>query len=118
LLSLNSRGAINVLVQPNAFALSSLLSVRPQPYQVVARDLNGDGRPDLIVCGGNNPDAIILTNAGGGNFVSNATYNLGAGYFPVVVADVNGDGKPDLIGGDFQTNILTVLTNAGGGRFA
>lgn len=77
---------------------------------VVAADLNGDGKPDLVVAdcgaGGNyndcgtegNGSISVLLGRGDGTFGTAVTYDSG-GYIAtsVAVADVNGDGKPDVI---------------------
>jgi len=67
---------------------------------IVAADLNGDGKPDLIVSGtldGFNGAAILLNNGTGG-FNPSASYTAGGWqYAPIDVADFNGDGKKDLI---------------------
>lgn len=67
-------------------------------FAVVA-DVNGDGKPDLVVVGGG-VVAVLLGN-GDGTFQPATTYAVsGAGAFftsNLAVADVNGDGKPDLL---------------------
>jgi hypothetical protein len=58
----------------------------------VAADLNGDGRPDLVVTTTSGVD--ILWNRGG-RFAAQALPATGW-YTGAAVADVNGDGRPDL----------------------
>jgi hypothetical protein len=86
------------------------------PQCVVAADINGDGKPDLITAN-TSGTLTVLTNNGSGSFVSNATYSVGTGAFFVTAADINGDGKLDLICANLITNTLTVLTNDGSGGF-
>ncbi len=93
------------------------------PYSVAVADVNGDGKPDLIVSthpeDGSEATLTVLTNNGNGVFVVYATLlplqNNNSALDDVVAADVNGDGKPDLIAADSVYNVLTVFTNNGSG---
>jgi hypothetical protein len=89
------------------------------PVCVVAADVNGDGKPDLISANGADDTLMILTNNGSGDFGSNALINLGAGAYWVAAADINGDNIQDLIVANFNNpGTLTVLTNNGSGVFS
>jgi len=99
------------------FGSNATYTVSREPYCVVAVDVNGDGKVDLVSANGLDNTLTVLTNNGSGVFGSNATYNVGAGPFFVTAADINGDGKPDLICANAATNTLTVLTNNGSGGF-
>src|ERR1017187_7119233 len=76
---------------------------------VAVADVNGDGKPDLVVanacpssnsnnCTDNNGVVSVLLGNGNGPFQTAVAYSSG-GYLPssVAVADVNGDGKLDLL---------------------
>jgi Bacterial Ig-like domain (group 3)/FG-GAP-like repeat len=73
---------------------------------IVAADVNGDGKPDLVVvnaCGSDstcstNGSVGVLLNNGNGTFSTAVTYSSnGLATDAVAVADVNGDGKPDIV---------------------
>jgi hypothetical protein len=63
-----------------------------QAYSIAVADVNGDGKPDLLVANG------VLFGNGDGTFQAVATYGPGESQVnSIAVADVNGDGKPDLL---------------------
>jgi PKD repeat protein len=99
------------------FGFSATLTVGNNPQSVVAADVNGDGKLDLI-CGNDNDGTLtVLTNNGSGVFGYNATLNVDQNPQCVIAADMNGDGKVDLISANNYVNTLTVLTNNGSGIF-
>jgi Na+-translocating ferredoxin:NAD+ oxidoreductase RnfD subunit len=59
----------------------------------VAADLNGDGKPDLVVT--TTSGVQLLWNTGHGTFTE-AGMSASGWYTGAAVADVNGDGRPDL----------------------
>jgi hypothetical protein len=99
------------------FSLISSPGVGANPFPVIAVDVNGDGKLDLISANAGDNTLTVLTNDGNGFFGSNATLNVGSVPACVVAADVNGDGKPDLICGNWYDGTLTVFTNNGSGIF-
>src|SRR5207302_10598031 len=77
-------------------------------WSVAVADVNGDGKPDLLVanqCTGNvtsctnSKGAIgVLLNNGDGTFQSAVAYYSGGEFASfLVAADVNGDASPDLL---------------------
>jgi hypothetical protein len=101
----------------------------PNPFDVLAADLDGDGKPDLAVLG-NTQTAFaggatisILKGKGDGTFAAPQTYytnqdpsssGSGAGQgLGLVAADFNGDGQPDIV--FINSDTLSVLFNQGGG---
>ncbi|HEY1790148.1 MAG TPA: VCBS repeat-containing protein, partial [Verrucomicrobiae bacterium] len=90
------------------------VGISAQLHAAAIADINGDGKPDIILSSPGNSSVVIFTNAGGGIFVSNAAYSLGNAPDYIVAQDINGDGKPDIITANFSHGTLTILTNAGG----
>ena len=75
-------------------------------------DLNGDGKPDLVIGGlGTNPSSEIWLGNGDGTFTYGSAYATPAGAGNVLIADFSNSGKFDLaIGG-------TMLLGNGDGTF-
>src|SRR5262249_45340650 len=77
------------------------------PFSVAVADVNGDGKPDLVVPNGGNYDpktrkllnegVKVFLGKGDGSFGPPQTFVAGSFSEMVAVADVNGDGKPDIV---------------------
>jgi FG-GAP-like repeat len=92
---------------------------------VAVADVNGDGKPDLVVANicASSTDcskgtvAVLLGN-GDGTFQTAVTYGSGGqGASSVAVGDLNGDGKPDLAVANGGSPQVGVLLGNGDGTF-
>jgi hypothetical protein len=92
---------------------------------VAVADVNGDGKPDLMVANhgeDNGYGAVgVLLGKGDGTFQAAVAYDSGGVAFiygdSVTVADFDGDGKPDLAVTNFEYNTVAVLLGNGAGAF-
>jgi hypothetical protein len=68
------------------------------PGFVVAADVNGDRRPDLVATHLERRELTILTGDGKGGFEETAgsPFDLGHASWHCAVADINGDGNADV----------------------
>ena len=89
-------------------------------YSVAVGDVNGDGKPDLILgnecADGNcsNGSVSVLLNNGDGTFSAPVTLSSGGLYaFSVSVADLNGDGKADIVVANQCTDNNCITGNTG-----
>ena len=90
------------------------------PAGISVADVNGDGRPDLVVANKGSNDVSILLNQSQGNsftFTPGPRLKAGSGPVSTVVQDVNGDGKPDILVSNSLSNNVMLLPGVGFGFF-
>jgi hypothetical protein len=87
------------------------------PISLAIADLNGDGKPDLIVANFTDNNVGVLLGNGDGTFKAQTTLDVGGGPSFVAVADMNNDGKPDLVVSSSTGNYFGVLLGNGDGTF-
>jgi hypothetical protein len=99
-----SLGAVTVLIGNADGTFQSPVTYGSGGYgalSVAVEDVNGDGKPDLLVANHSpitNGSVGVLIGNGDGTFQTAVTYGSGgidASW--ITVADVNGDGKPDVL---------------------
>src|SRR5581483_8679182 len=111
LLNMTTPGGTPVLGDPNVFAVGAA------PEQVAVGDINGDGRPDLVVPNRLNDNVTVLINTTlpgetVAKFTAQPTVPSG-GSEPdfAVVTDFNGDGKQDIAVLNADDDDFNVLLN-------
>ena len=84
----------------------TLISYGETPGGVTLADLDGDGKPDIVVSGAFSNNLSVFRNTGGGgslSFALHIDYPAFVSPQQISVADLDGDGKPELIAGGNQT---------------
>ena len=82
--------------------------------QLIVRDVNGDGKPDIFGIGGSN--LFVLLGNGDGSFRPALVYATGPNPDFMAVGDLNGDGKLDVV--VLVTGLIAVLPGNGDGTFS
>jgi uncharacterized protein (TIGR03437 family) len=110
------------------FQLAHTYSAGSLPSSLAAADLNGDGKPDLVVTDESDPyvnprapgAVYVFLNDGKGGFQTPTKLTVGTYPFSVFIGDLNGDGVPDLVVASENASAaytLSVLLGTGNGSF-
>src|SRR5262249_34004929 len=112
----SSTGGVSVLMNKGdgTFGAPTHYTV-PGARMLTLSDLNGDGRPVLVV--GTGIDLSVLLNQGDGTFGAPTNYAVNRHFQSLAVGDLNGDGHPDIVLGNGRSNSVSVLLNNGNGTF-
>jgi hypothetical protein len=106
---------VSVLLNNGDGTFQSAVNYMPGAYLtgIVAADMNGDGKVDLVVSDyGNNAAGVLLGN-GDGTFQSVQEFAAGSGPNGIAVADLLGRGKLDIVVANQNSNSTSVLLNTG-----
>jgi hypothetical protein len=96
------------------FRTNATYTVGSGPVGVVAVDVNGDNKVDLVSANYTDSSLTVLTNNGSGGFGLNVTYYLQlSNPQGLAAADLTGDGKQDLITPNLGTADLTLMLTSG-----
>jgi FG-GAP-like repeat len=89
---------------------------RFSPVSVAIRDLNGDGRRDLVSASLQAAKVSVFLNGGGGRFAARRDYPTGGHPSSIAVGDLNHDHRPDLATVAIRGGTVSVFLNRGHGR--
>jgi len=98
-----------------AFGARADFATGSGPGSVAIGDLNGDGRPDLVVANRTSNTVSVLRNLGNGEFANKVEFATGIRPLSIAIGDLGGDGLPDLAVVNWESNTVSVLRNTSSG---
>jgi hypothetical protein len=100
-----------------SFATPVDFPTQPGPSDVTVQDLDGDGKPDLVVLHhtGNTTNLVVMQNVSEAGIINNNSFpitaRLAASGNYVVLGDMDSDGRPEIVAGGILSHELTVIQN-------
>jgi hypothetical protein len=104
-------------INSNSFAPRVDFATGSDPTGVAVRDIDGDGRPDLLVANYGDGTVSILRNTGvAGSLTTNSfapkvDIATGSGCISVAAGDIDGDGWPDVVASSVISSTVSLLRN-------
>jgi hypothetical protein len=107
------------VINGTSFAAKVDFAVGPTPRSVAFGDIDGDGKPDMVVANSdatNTTISVLRNTATSGvinasSFAAKVDFTTGLGPRSVAIDDVNGDGKLDVVVANFNAKTMSVFNN-------
>lgn len=83
-------------------------------YAIASGDIDGDGKPDLVVCSVTDQNVSIFRNTstpGTISFAPKVDLPVGMASYSIAIGDINVDGKPDIAIANSLDNTISVFRN-------
>ncbi len=102
-------------ISASTFSLTTTLSGVNSPTGIAGGDIDGDGKPELVICNSAGASISVFQNtnttAGSISFGANVDFVAGSAPADLVVGDINGDGKTDIAVGNYTANSISIFRN-------
>ncbi|WP_439507045.1 beta strand repeat-containing protein, partial [Sediminibacterium sp.] len=100
-----------------SFAAKVDFTTGDRPQSLAIGDLDGDGKPDLVIANLNSNTVSVFRNTASSgsintnSFAAKVDFTTGVGSRSVAIGDLDGDGKPDLAVANVSSNTVSVFRN-------
>ena len=100
-----------------AFASATTTTAGTNPFDMIAADFDGDGKPDVAVTNGQGGSWSVFRNtstSGSITYASEQNFRVGPSgqsIYGLAVGDLNRDGKPDVVVADRDSSKINVYIN-------
>jgi hypothetical protein len=107
-------------IDGSTFAAKVDFATGTNPYNLAIGDLDGDGKPDLVVPNSGSDNLSVYRNTStsgtidGSSFTAKVDFAAGTDTYWAAIADFDGDGKPDLAASNNTSNNLSIFHNQNG----
>lgn len=96
-------------------AAKSDVTTKANPRATAIGDIDGDGKPDLVVANYNSASISVFRNTGSSgslSFAAKVDLTTGGDYpISIAIGDIDVDGKPDLAVANFNTSLVSIFRN-------
>ncbi|MCX6120405.1 MAG: FG-GAP-like repeat-containing protein [Ignavibacteriales bacterium] len=121
-LSIYRNISISGTISSGSFAAKVNVPTGNNPMGVVVSDIDGDGKPDIIVCNGGEATVSVYRNmstSGSISFAPRVNFQTGAGVISLAIGDLDRDGKPDIVtANNTSISVLRNISTIGSTSFA
>jgi hypothetical protein len=104
-------------ITSSSFAAKVDFTTASSPISVAIGDIDGDGKPDIVVADANSDTVLVYrnTSASGAitsnSFAAKVDFTTGSSPYSVAIGDIDGDGKPDIAVANAYSNTVSILRN-------